>query len=199
KKKKANRFKPVVKYFGPFTLNKGEKKSHTIKMPNYIGAVRTMVVAGNHTKEAYGSTDKTVQVKKPLMVLATLPRKLSPGEKVTLPVTVFAMEPKVKNVNISLKLSNGITIEGEKTQRLSFAKPDEKMAYFTLDVSKAKGINTIEVIANGNGETSTYKVELDVINPNPFTSKTLDKTITANASETVNFETFGVNGTNSAT
>ena len=30
------------------------------------------------------------------MVLATLPRKLSPGEKVTLPVTVFAMEPKDK-------------------------------------------------------------------------------------------------------
>lgn len=199
KKKKANRFKPVVKYFGPFTLNKGEKKSHTIKMPNYIGAVRTMVVAGNNTKEAYGSTDKTVQVKKPLMVLATLPRKLSPGEKVTLPVTVFAMEPKVKNVNISLKLSNGITIEGEKTQQLSFAKPDEKMAYFTLDVSKAKGINTIEVIANGNGETSIYKVELDVNNPNPFTSKALDKTITANASETINFETFGINGTNSAT
>lgn len=199
KKKKANRFKPVVKYFGPFSLKKGEKKSHTIKMPNYIGSVRTMVVAGDHTKEAYGSTDKAVQVKKPLMVLATLPRKLSPGEKVTLPVTVFAMEPKVKNVNISLKLSNGITIEGAATQNLSFPKPDEKMAYFTLDVSKAKGINTVEVIASGNGEKSTYKVELDVINPNPFTSKALDKTLTANASESVTFNTFGVPGTNSAT
>ncbi|WP_372935487.1 alpha-2-macroglobulin [Seonamhaeicola sp.] len=198
KKKKANRFKPVVKYFGPFSLKKGEQKSHTIKMPNYIGSVRTMVVAGDHTKEAYGSTDKTVQVKKPLMVLATLPRKLSPGEKVTLPVTVFAMEPKVKNVNISLKLSNGITVEGEKTQQLNFSKPDEKMAYFTLDVSKAKGINTVEIIAKGNGETSTYKVELDVVNPNPFTSKSIDKTLAANTSETIAFETFGVTGTNSA-
>ncbi|TYA74327.1 alpha-2-macroglobulin family protein [Seonamhaeicola marinus] len=199
KKKKANRFKPVVKYFGPFSLKKGEKQSHTIKMPNYIGSVRTMVVAGDHTKEAYGSTDKTVQVKKPLMVLATLPRKLSPGEKVTLPVTVFAMEPKVKKVNISLKLSDGITVEGETTQSLSFPKPDEKMAYFTLDVSKAKGINTVEVIASGNGEKSTYKVELDVKNPNPFTSKALDKTLTANVSESVAFNTFGVPGTNSAT
>ncbi|APY10872.1 hypothetical protein BWZ22_06300 [Seonamhaeicola sp. S2-3] len=199
KKKKANRFKPVVKYLGPFSLKKGEQKSHTIKIPNYIGSVRTMVVAGDHTNEAYGSTDKTVQVKKPLMVLATLPRKLSPGEKVTLPVTIFAMEPKVKNVNISLKLSNGITIEGEKTKQLSFPKPDEKMAYFTLDVSKAKGINTVEIIAKGNGETSTYKVELDVVNPNPFTSKSIDKTLAANASETITFETFGVAGTNSAT
>ncbi|GAA4973153.1 MG2 domain-containing protein [Algibacter aquimarinus] len=198
KNKKANRFKPVVTYLGPFKLDAGNTKTHKIKLPNYIGSVRTMVVAGNNTNEAYGSTDKTVEVKKPLMVLATLPRKLSPGEKVTLPVTVFAMEPKVKNVNISLKLSNGMSIIGEKSKALSFARPDEQMAYFKLDVSKAKGINTVEVIATGNGEKSTYKVELDVVNTNPITSKALDKTLAANTTETLEFSTFGVSGTNSA-
>ncbi|MGC6431848.1 MAG: alpha-2-macroglobulin family protein [Jejuia sp.] len=199
KNKKANRFKPVVTYLGPFKLEAGKTKTHQIKLPNYIGSVRTMLVAGNNENEAYGSTDKTVPVKKPLMVLATLPRKLSPGEKVTLPVTVFAMEPKVKNVNISLKLSDGISIVGDTKKTLSFAKPDEQMAYFELDVSKAKGINTVEVIASGNGETSKYKVELDVVNTNPITSKSIDKTLTANASETLSFTTFGVEGTNSAT
>ncbi|HEX9602049.1 MAG TPA: alpha-2-macroglobulin family protein, partial [Mariniflexile sp.] len=177
----------------------GESKTHKIKLPNYIGAVRTMVVAGNHTTKAYGSTDKSVEVKKPLMVLATLPRKLSPGEKVTLPVTVFAMEPKVKNVNISLKLSNGISIVGERTKTLSFSRPDEQITYFELDVSKAKGISTIEVIATGNGEKSTYKVALDVMNPNPITSIPIDETLESNASKTLGFSTFGVTGTNTAT
>ena len=199
KNKKANRFKPVVTYLGPFNLNAGEKKPHKIKMPNYIGAVRVMVVAGDAKTEAYGSTDKSVQVKKPLMVLATLPRKLSPGEKVTLPVTVFAMENKVKNVTISLKLSNGITVVGQKTKSLTFARPDEQMTYFELDVSKAKGINTVEVMASGNGEKSTYKVEIDVFNPNPITSKSLDETLEANATKTMDFSTFGELGTNSAT
>ncbi|WOD45147.1 alpha-2-macroglobulin family protein [Hwangdonia lutea] len=199
KNKKANRFKPVVTYLGPFNLKADEKKSHSIKLPNYIGAVRTMVIAGDHKNEAYGSTDKSVEVKKPLMVLATLPRKLSPGEKVTLPVTVFAMEPKVKKVNISLKLSEGITVVGKNSKTLSFVKPDEQMTYFQLDVSKAKGINTVEVIATGNGEKSTYKVELDVVNPNPITSKPIDKTLAANATETLAFSTFGVAGTNTAT
>ncbi|MFV9551715.1 MG2 domain-containing protein [Algibacter sp. PT7-4] len=198
KNKKANRFKPVVSYLGPFKLDAGQTQKHQIKLPNYIGSVRTMVVAGNNTNEAYGSTEKTVQVKKPLMVLATLPRKLSPGEKVTLPVTVFAMEPKVKNVKINLKLSNGISIVGNALKTLSFAQPDEKMIYFQLDVSKAKGINTIEVIATSNGETSTYKVELDVVNTNPITSKAINKTLGANASKTMAFSTFGVAGTNSA-
>ena len=199
KNKKANRFKPVVTYLGPFSLKAGASKTHKIKMPNYIGAVRTMVVAGNNATEAYGSTDKSVEVKKPLMVLASLPRKLSPGEKVTLPVTVFAMEPKVKNVHISLKLSPGISIVGAKSKALTFTNPDEQMVYFELDVSKAKGFNTIEVIATGNGEKSTYKVELDVINPNPVTSKPIDQILEANASESIAFSTFGVHGTNSAT
>ena len=199
KNKKANRFKPVVTFLGPFALKAGEIKTHSIKLPNYIGAVRTMVIAGNHTTKAYGSTEKSVQVKKPLMVLASLPRKLSPGEKVTLPVTVFAMDSKIKNVNLSLKLSNGISVLGDKYQTLSFSKPDEQMAYFELDVSKVKGISTIEVIASGHGETSRYKVALDVVNPNPITSTSTTKTLQANAKEILNISTFGVAGTNSAT
>lgn len=199
KNKKANRFKPVVTYLGPFNLKAGEQKSHNIKLPNYIGAVRTMVVAGNNNTEAYGSTHKSVQVKKPLMVLASLPRKLSPGEQVTLPITVFAMEPKVKNVSISLKLSDGIFIVGDSKKTLSFSKPDEQMTYFQLDVSKAKGIHTVEVIATGHGEKSTFKVDIDVINPNPITSKPIDTFLEAKATETITFSTFGVTETNSAT
>jgi uncharacterized protein YfaS (alpha-2-macroglobulin family) len=198
KNKKANRFKPVVTYLGPFTLEAGKSATHSMTLPNYIGAVRTMLVAGDNTNVAYGSTDKTVEVKKPLMVLASLPRKLSPGEKVTLPVTVFAMESKVKNVNITLKLSDGISIIGETKKTLRFDKPDEQMAYFELDVSKANGINTVEVIASGDGEKSTYKVELDVVNPNPITSKAVDKTLGAHRKETLAFSTFGVPGTNTA-
>ena len=199
KNKKANRFKPVVTYLGPFLLDAGKTKIHKLKMPNYVGSVRAMVIAGNNNSEAYGSAEKSVKVKKPLMVLATLPRKLSPGEKVTLPVTVFAMESKVKTVNLQLKLSDGLTIIGNKTQTLNFAKPDEKMTYFELDVTKAKGINTIEVIASGNGEKSTYKVEIDVENPNPYTSRLVDRELKGIGTTEIKFETFGVPGTNSAT
>jgi uncharacterized protein YfaS (alpha-2-macroglobulin family) len=198
KNQKANRFKPVVKYLGPFFLEKGKTKSHKITLPNYIGSVRTMVVAGDINKEAFGNAEKSVRVLKPLMVLATLPRKLSPKEKVTLPVAVFAMDKKVKKVTIEVKTSNGIKIIGNKTQTINFDKPDEKMVYFELDVLKANGINSVEIIATGNGEKSTYKVELDIVNPNPITSKLIDKTLEGNQTQTINFETFGVENSNTA-
>ncbi|WP_040559624.1 Ig-like domain-containing alpha-2-macroglobulin family protein [Kordia algicida] len=199
KNKKANRFKPVVKYLGPFQLKAGQTKSHTIKMPNYIGAVRTMVVAGNSKTEAYGNAEKSSQVKKPLMVLATAPRKLSPGEKVTLPVTVFAMEKKVKNVTLQLKLQNGISAVGSTKQTLNFSKPDEKMVFFDLNVGETKGIQTIEVVATGNGEKASYKVEIDVENPNPISKKVYELTMDGKSMQAINFDTFGVAGTNAAT
>ncbi|WP_299671499.1 MG2 domain-containing protein [uncultured Polaribacter sp.] len=198
KNQKANRFKPVVKYLGPFYLEKGKTKSHKITLPNYIGSVRTMVIAGDVNNEAFGNAEKAVSVKKPLMVLATLPRKLSPKEKVTLPISVFAMDKKVKNVKIQVKTSNGISVIGNSSKTINFEKPDEKMMYFELDVLKANGINTVEIIATGNGEKSTYKVELDVVNPNPITSKIIDKTVEGKQTRKLNFETFGVEGSNTA-
>ena len=63
KNKKANRFKPVVTYLGPFLLDAGKTQTHQLKMPNYIGAVRTMVVAGNNNKEAYGSAENLFRLK----------------------------------------------------------------------------------------------------------------------------------------
>ncbi|HRN57625.1 MAG TPA: alpha-2-macroglobulin family protein, partial [Agriterribacter sp.] len=76
--KSANRFKPVVKYLGPFHLKKGQKQTHHFQLPPYIGSVRTMVVAAG--EKAYGFAEKNVTVKKPLMLLGTLPRMLGPME-----------------------------------------------------------------------------------------------------------------------
>ena len=39
---KANRFKPVVKFIGPFYLGKGKSQTHTLKLPMYVGSVRAL-------------------------------------------------------------------------------------------------------------------------------------------------------------
>ena len=196
--KKANRFKPVVIYLGPFKLKKGETKAHTVKIPNYIGSVRTMVVAGDAKTNAYGSTEKTTPVRTPLMVLASVPRKISPNEKVTLPITVFAMENHVKNVSIQIKTNNAIRVISPLKQNLTFSSPDEKMTYFDLEVGNVLGIGKIEIIATSGKEKATYEVEIDVTNPNPKTTDFVDVVVEPNSSKTLNWNTFGVNGSNTA-
>ncbi|MCC9063026.1 alpha-2-macroglobulin family protein [Flavobacterium piscisymbiosum] len=198
KAKKANRFKPVVLYYGPFKLEKGQTKSHELKLPKYIGSVRTMVVAGDASTSAYGSVEKATPVRSPLMVLASLPRKISPSEKVTIPVTVFATESKIKNVSIQIKTSPGLKVMGSATQRLTFAQPDEKMAYFNLVVGSATGIAKVQVIATSGSEKSVYDVEIDMTNPNPVTSTYTDVILPPNSTKTISWQTFGVSGSNKA-
>ena len=193
---KANRFKPVVTVLGPFVLEAGEAKNHKIKMPNYIGSVRAMVVAADNAEEAYGKAEKAVPVRKSLMVLASLPRKLSPTEKVTLPVTVFAMKDAVKDVEVSLKITDGIEIIGQYKKIVRFDAPDEKMVYFDLEVLKGQGVENIQVIAKSNGEVSTQEIEIDVVNPNPNTSKFIDLEVGANETLNADFSCLGEKGTN---
>ena len=73
-----SRFPPVVKFLGPFSLKAGEKRAHEITLPQYVGAVRVMLVAGDGS--AYGSAEKSVFVRQPLMILPTLPRVVGPDE-----------------------------------------------------------------------------------------------------------------------
>jgi uncharacterized protein YfaS (alpha-2-macroglobulin family) len=198
KAKKANRFKPVVIYLGPFSLGKGETKSHTIKLPQYVGSVRTMVVAANADASAYGSTEKTTQVKSPLMLLASLPRKVTQKERVTLPVTVFAMENHVKNVTLQVKTNNGLKVVGAAKQNISFARPDEKVAYFDLEVGDLTGIGRVTVTATSGKEKTSYDVELDIMNPNPVTQDYKEVVLAPGKSATIDWKAFGIAGSNTA-
>ncbi|WP_442266307.1 alpha-2-macroglobulin family protein [Tenacibaculum sp. ZS6-P6] len=198
KNKKANRFKPMVSFLGPFKLGSGEVKTHEIKIPNYVGSVRAMVVASNGTKEAYGSDEKNAFVRKPVMVLASLPRKITPKETVTLPVTVFAMKENVKNVKVTVKPDPSFSIEGKATQTLQFNQPDEKMAYFTLKVNDFKGIGKVRVEASSGSEKAFYEVEIDVLNPNPVTTEIKELVLKSGEENQLDLATFGTKGTNSA-
>ena len=198
KNKKANRFKPMVVYLGPFNLEKNAGQSHRIKIPKYVGSVRAMVVATNTTNDAYGSAEKTAFVRKPVMILASLPRKITPQETVTLPVTVFAMLPSVKKVKLTVQKNESFTIVGNNKQTISFNEPDEKMAYFTLKVNDFKGIGKVKIDAVSGSEKASYEIEIDVLNPNPVTTEVKDLVLKPNEKSAVNFTTFGTSGTNSA-
>jgi len=197
KNKKANRFKPVVIYKGPFELGKNDTKTHRIKIPQYIGSVKTMVVAHNPELESYGSAGKPTPVRKPLMVLASMARKVVPGEKVRIPITVFAMEDKIKQVKVAIKPNDVFKVIGSSSQTITYSSPDEKMAYFDVEVLK-NGIGKIEIEANGHGEKALYSLELDAYNPNPESTDITDLVLQPNESRVVSFNTFGVEGTNSA-
>ncbi len=196
KPNKANRFKPMVRYIGPFHLPAGSSKTHKIDIPNYVGSVRVMVVAGE--KGRYGNAEKTVPVKSPLMVLGTLPRVLSPTEAVYLPVNVFAMEDEVKTVDVSIKVNDKLQILGQGQKQIRFNKTGDEVVNFALEVAKEIGIAKVEITAKSGRHIAHHNIELDVRSPNPVVADVHETVIEAGANWEVNVAHTGIKGTNEA-
>lgn len=193
---KANRFKPMVRYIGPFELPANGTGQHKIRIPNYIGSVRVMVVAGQDA--AYGQTEETVAVRNPLMVLGTLPRVLGPTETVQLPVNVFAMEKHVKNVSIEIQADDMFVVDGETKRSIKFDKIGDEVINFKMKVANRLGIGKVKIIARSGKEKAVHEIELDVRSPNPEVHDVQQIVIEPGKTWNPNFTFTGIRGTNSA-
>lgn len=192
----ALRFKPMVRFVGPFHLKKGETATHKIDIPQYVGSVRVMVVAGY--QGAYGNSEKAVPVRKPLMILSTLPRVLGPGEEVDLPVTVFAMEKKVKNASVTISTDKFAEVVGGNTQSVSFNSIGDKVINFKLKVKEALGVSKIKITAKGAGETASETIEIAVRANNPAITDADEFVLSSSKNLSVNYSPIGMSGTNKA-
>ena len=192
----VNRFEPVVTFAGPFHLNKGKTKTHELQMPNYNGRVRVMVVAGDG--QAYGNAEKSVTVRKPVMLLGTLPRVIGVGEEMVVPATVFATEPGVGNVSVSIRCSGNMSVVGPATQTLRFDQTGDQLAFFRVKVAQTPGIGTvtIEAEAPSKGEQASYETNLEIRSTRQPQLKLETITLEAGEERTLPVELFGEAGTN---
>ena len=156
----VNRFKPVVQFAGPFVLGKGDKRTHEWTMPNYNGRVRVMVVAGDG--KAYGQAEKSVAVRKPVMLLGTLPRVIGVNEEMAVPATVFATEDGVGEVRVAIRCSDNMQVVGPAEKTLNFSKKDDKQAVFRIRTKSAAGAAHVTLTATAKGETSTYETDIEI-------------------------------------
>ncbi len=193
-KQKTRRFTPVVKSFGPVYLEPGKRSSHTFNMPQYVGSVRVMVVAAH--EGAYGNAEKTAAVKSPLMVLGTLPRVAGPGETINLPVSVFAMEKEIRNVQVSITPSGLFEASGYTSQNITFKNTGDQIVNFRLKVKEQVGSATVDIFVKGGTKTARHTISLEVRNPNPPEVRLYQKTIKPGESWSDDLVMHGITGTN---
>lgn len=194
--KEANRFKPVVKFLGPFSLQAGQTATHNLKMPQYIGSVKTMVVAAS--EDAFGHADIATPVKQPLMALATLPRVAGPNESMKLPVNIFTLDDNIKNVQVTVEATGALSSVGPKSQQMSFNEAGDKVIYFDIKAKSVLGIGKVKVTAKSGSISATYDVEMNVIPRNPVITAVADKVVAEGESWQYKYEPLGILGENTA-
>ncbi len=193
---RARRFEPVVRFIGPFTLAPGKTGKHVIRLPQYTGSVRVMVTAAGKGN-TFGSAEKSVTVSDPLMILATAPRVLSPGDRVALPVTVFAQEKGITDVNVSATANEMITFT-EPSGSVHFNEPGDKDLELAFNTAGQPGTAEIKVTAEGGGEKASYSLTVPVRSPNPPDRRAETSMINPGEKFLRTFMPFGIAGTSSA-
>lgn len=191
KKSVINRFKPMVYFGGPFLVEKGGSNTHKISIPNYTGRVRVMVVATNGA--AYGSAEKSTFVRKPLMVIGTMPRQIGVNDEMTVAATVFATDNSVKSATTTLSCSGNLAIVGTNKKTIEFTEPCDKTILFRVKAGNKGGTGRISIESASSHDKSSYVTDIEIRTVSQHVSKTetvpleagktFDQTINAMGSE----------------
>jgi uncharacterized protein YfaS (alpha-2-macroglobulin family) len=198
--KEPSRFVPVAQVLGPFQLPAGRTQEQKVKLPRYVGAVRVMVVAGSSAKPtAYGSAEKSVPVRQPLMILPTMPRVVGPGEEIAVPVSVFAMQDSVRDVRLTIQPDAMFEVVGSAEARVSFQGTGEKIAMLKLRVGNRVGRSTVKFNAASGRERAQDEINIEVRTPNPPSTRVVTQMLQPGAAWQHRIEPHGIPGTNEVT
>ena len=194
---KERRFPPLVRFYGPFRLKAGEKRTHKIDLPQYVGAVRVMAVAG--LKSSYGIAEQRIQVKSPISLSVTLPRVLGPGEEFDMPIQVFAYDENVTWVTLTVDPGPGLSIAGRKTMMVKIPKSRTISQVFAVRVANQAGQTRMIVRARGGGRKTESRIAIVIRVPNAPETRSIFRRIGPGQTWRPRVKLHGMKGTNTTT
>lgn len=167
---KSLRFKPVVRFLGPFKLKKGATNQHNVSIPNYYGQVRIMVIAAHHEEKqaerlnAYGSADAYVTVKQDIMASIYAPKIVGPQERIMLPLTMFVENKNLKKASIKVLNSENLSLDKNFKTEVSFKGLGEYVELLPVLVgSKSLSLGTLKLqITADNGTIAYAEVKIPI-------------------------------------
>ena len=191
------RFEPVSLFDGPIETDAEGGATITFDMPNYLGAVRVMVVAVSGTR--YGAAERTLPVTRPVVALPTIPRSLGPGEEITLPVSLFRSSPDIPEAEVRLRTNELLSLVGPGTQVVDFGNSNQRDISFRLSSVPGVGEAEIELSVTGGGASYRIARSFPVRSASPPLSEQRRLTLETGARGNLPFPPGGIPGTNNAT
>ena len=191
-----NRFKAFAATYGPFELKKGGTNSHDIEIPKSSGALRVMVVAKGNEK-SYGSNAKRITVQDPIMLYASAPRVVAPGDVAVMNVEVIAPKLAEKTLAVRVDAEN----LDPQTAWPTTVKTDQKgSGIITIPaiVKNHNGMATLKVSVTGDNYTAESVTDMPIRMPNTEKRVNHNAEAAAGKTATVNFDMNCIEGSQTA-
>ena len=183
----AKRIKIISYWSGIAQANSSGEAEFEFDIPQFSGEVRLMAVA--YRNEQFGSREATMKVADPIVLSSALPRFLSPGDTVTMPVTITNTTDRSATANARLKISGVLQSTGEVQQSVSLSPNSEGRATFQLVAPRSIGTGKVTVEVNSLGETFTDETEIGVRPAASLQKLTGSGSVNGGASQPVNWGT----------
>ena len=94
----VQRFKPLALWSGILKTNGSGETEVTLDIPEFNGELRLMALA--YKGDRFGSAQVPMKVSDPVVVTPALPRFLSPGDSIVMPVTAFNTTAKTRDARV---------------------------------------------------------------------------------------------------
>jgi uncharacterized protein YfaS (alpha-2-macroglobulin family) len=144
------RVEPVAFWSGPVETDSTGRVKVSFELPEFQGALRLMAVALGD--DEFGSTEQLTRVRDPLVLLPTLPRVLSFGERLEVPVTLRNDTGQGGPFTTSLELEGPADVEGDAIATVEVDDGTESTHYFTIRTGETTGEIGFAFHATGAGE-----------------------------------------------
>ncbi|WP_324672037.1 alpha-2-macroglobulin family protein [Hymenobacter sp. GOD-10R] len=198
----SRRVKLLAKWSGVLKADASGKVRYKVRIPQFSGAVRVMALA--YKDDAFGSAEKTMKVADPVVISTALPRFLSPGDTIDVPVTLTNTTGKEMRIVVNAQTGSLLQLidngSAERGGKLNFKymnlKPNtEGRVLFQLKALQALGNEKVTIVAQSGqdaankGETFTETIEIPVRPASPLEKRNGSGVIAGGSDATLNLKT----------
>ena len=175
----SRRVQLVAEWSGVLTADASGKVRYRVRVPQFSGALRIMAVA--YKDDAFNSAESTMKVADPVVISTALPRFLSPGDTIDVPVTLTNTTNQLIAVKVNKQLTgplvsaerlterngvDGISVKGRVEEETVSLRPNaENKVVFRVAAQQAIGNASVKILAvglKGVAETFTETIEIPV-------------------------------------
>jgi uncharacterized protein YfaS (alpha-2-macroglobulin family) len=165
------------------TNSSGEAK-FSFDVPQFSGEIRLMAVV--YKDEKFGSRESNITVADPIVISTGLPRFMSPGDSITVPVTLSNTTKKAGTAKLTLKVTGPLQVIGSVSQQASLAANAENSVLFKVVAQQRVDSGTIRVEVNALGENFYEETKITVRPPSTLQKESGSGSMAGGATQRIN-------------
>jgi len=161
----------LVSYFsGPITVDERGRAVAQFDLPEFNGTVRLMAVVWSDT--GIGQAEQDVLVRDPVVLTASLPRFMAPGDTATLRMDIVHASGPAGRIGLDVTTSNGLSLAAVPS---GFDLAVSGTKQFSLDLdARIIGLQNVKIsmtLPNGKNLTKTLMLPVQLNDPEVSTTR----------------------------